>query len=319
MALTGFQFVTDTTPGAPVLSGTNGAGNAWLNWLLVTIGGWTRPFHDAATNQSVFQMPGGSQRYLYAAHASAISGLANLMTVRGSEGATGFAYSDLVDPFPTQAQIADTSSNWLISTSASAAARSYKAIVWESGVVVWIDCTGSNSWLLFAYCDPYVVYPSDTWATMLLQRNTTTNSANSTATPTTSTLSVTASYVIFCRSIDGLQKSSRGQLFGYGANLGQITNAPSMTSGYLSQPRHIPLWASCGGSTTTTPTANAILQRAALPNVRSPVHNGYGSLTEADFFTDSAYAPGCVLRPLRHTAIGAPVSLIQETNDWLPT
>lgn len=316
MAQVGWHFITQATPGAPPVAGTNGYGNDFMNWLLVTIGGWARIYHNAATFESVFQMPGGSQRCLYVCHNSAISGSAHRMVVRGCESATGYTYADLVDPFPLVSQVADSACNWLLSTAATTATRDVRAEVWESGVAVNFDVAGAGTgWQGAAFGDADPVYPSDNFSTFLVQRdstNTVVNTAPFTASTTTSASGSTK--VFFCRSIDGLQKSTRAAFVGSGS-IGSFSGAPAMDSGYLGQPRHKSIVMTCSGAQGTTPGANAIIERAFLPCFRQPLHNGLGSMTAADFFTDSGYAPGCVLRPLTTNA-GFTGAFFQETNDW---
>jgi hypothetical protein len=318
VALTGWSFITDQTPGAPPSNGVNGSGNDLMNWLLVTVGGWSRIFHDAATNQSVFQMPGGSQRCLYVCHDSSVSGDVRRMTVRGCESASGFDYADLVNPFPNTSQVADASSVWLMSSTTNAVARPYRAQVWESGVILMIDQDSNGNWASIGwYVDPFAIYPTDNFCTNLAIRNSTQvgGTNNATLSGLQSSLTSTGNpTVYFCRSIDGLVQSSAGRIICPSGQMGGIAGTPTLVQGYLGQPRHKPVMVSCHGSSTTTSGANAIFERAAIPGVRMPIHNGMGSLTADDFFTDSEYSPGCLLRPIGVPS--APFILSEETNTW---
>lgn len=320
MPLTGFDLVTSADVGAPTVSGTNGEGNALMNYILVTRGGWTRPYHDATTNQSVFRMPGGSQRYLYVAHSSTITGSATIMTARAAEDATGFGIGDLIDPFPTVAQVSAANQSVLISNTASSTTRAWRAIVWESGVELWIEAAGSpNGWNPFFYCDGIPRYSADTYATAISSRNSSSTAINVwTFAATASDINMNNSLnCFFCRSIDGLVKSTRARYYAQsGVNLGALSNAPTLTGAYNSTIHHAPLFMNCSGSASTTvDTTKGVIQRVAIPQFRVLMHNGLGSASIFDTFQDSAYSPGSIIRILGFTAPG----LVgwQEDNGWI--
>src|SRR5690606_4387776 len=130
MALPGFIKFDSGMAGAPILTGQNGSFNAVCNWIVGLVGG-TRIYHDGASNQSVFQWPGGHQQSFYVCHDSSLSGAAQRAIWRACESATGYAYADLVNPYPSVSQVADNASNVLCSTTANATARAYAGIAWE--------------------------------------------------------------------------------------------------------------------------------------------------------------------------------------------
>jgi hypothetical protein len=116
-------YVTYADVGAPVLSGTNGAGTAVFNWILNTTAGLTIAY--SGTNRSVVTMPDGSVLRYY--HDSAASGDARFMICRAAESAS--AVDTLAKPFPLTSQVADSVCNVLCSTTANSTARAWWAFV----------------------------------------------------------------------------------------------------------------------------------------------------------------------------------------------
>ena len=55
MAVTGLMLLTEASVGAPTLNSSDGSLNALINWACTTQGNWTREFHNAGTNESVFR------------------------------------------------------------------------------------------------------------------------------------------------------------------------------------------------------------------------------------------------------------------------
>ena len=91
--------LTEASSGAPRNSGTNGDLCVLLDWALVTNGGWS--IVQTAANARVYKPIGGNGFLLYVNHDSAVSGAAQLATVRGCESATAASEAGLVSPFPT--------------------------------------------------------------------------------------------------------------------------------------------------------------------------------------------------------------------------
>ena len=141
MAYSTFVHFKSTDSGAPALATTNGSGNTWLDWILVTKGGWTKIF--SGTNISVYQMPGGSGRVIRAVHDSTVSGSTGKMTVRAAASASGA--STLVQPFPLVATIADANSTWPI-----VAAAAYEGVVTESFVSIMM-ARAATTWTLWMF------------------------------------------------------------------------------------------------------------------------------------------------------------------------
>lgn len=62
MAAPGFEFFSSQDPGAPPLYGAAGRMIAVLDWVLVTKGGWSKPF--SGTNLAAYRSAGGNRFYL---------------------------------------------------------------------------------------------------------------------------------------------------------------------------------------------------------------------------------------------------------------
>ena len=141
MAFSTFVHFKSTDVGAPALATVNGSGITWLDWILVTKGGWAKIF--SATNIGVYQQPGGAGRVIRAVHDSTVSGSTAKMTVRGAGSATGA--STLVNPFPLPATIADANSTWSI-----VAGAAYEGIVTESSISVMV-ARAAGTWTLWNF------------------------------------------------------------------------------------------------------------------------------------------------------------------------
>lgn len=330
MPLNGFDLVTSADSGAPSLTGQNGSMNNVLNYILVTRGGWTRTHHDSTTNQSVFRMPAGSQRSIWVAHDSTISGGAQVATVRGCDSATSFDYASLIAPFPTVAQVTNGLSNWMASSSADSTVRAWRATVWESGVVFAVQAgtTAGYGWTVQWFQDPHVNNPTDTTATIIGNRRSNNNTNFGVVETAYDGNANTDGFNVnsnaknyFYSSIDGSVSSSCARpINGSSFGIGQYTNAPGITSGYLGRIVHTPVSVSCFG--TATVNAGAVagscqFSRCFIIGIRNPIHSNASGVTSDDFFTDSAYSPGSVLRPLFVSTNGSGV-LMEETNTWEP-
>lgn len=324
MALPGFIKFDSGMAGAPTLTGQNGSFNAVCNWIIGLVGG-TRTYHDGASNQSVFQFPGGHQQSFYVCHDSSLSGAATRAIWRACESATGYAYADLVNPYPSVLQVADNACNILCSTSANATARAYAGIAWEGGLAITVQADGTW-WLPPMYIgDAIPLYSGDVYASICSVRNSNSNNilvSSASNGGSSSMLHGTSNYW-FRRSIDGVvvSTSASHSPTNAGSGLGTINNGPTLSGGYNGNVIHRPLILSCSGAPVSGAGSGAIdttrnvFARAAVPNIRVPMCNGPGTYTHADFLTDSAYSPGCVLRPYFSGSSNAGV-LLEETDTW---
>lgn len=322
MALPGFIKFDSGMAGAPTLTGQNGSFNAVCNWIIGLVGG-TRTYHDGASNQSVFRWPGGHQQSFYVCHDSSLSGADQRAIWRACESATGYTYADLVNPYPSASQVADNASNVLCSTQANATARAYAGIAWEGGMAITIQADGTW-WLPPMYIgDAIPLYSGDVYTSICSVRGA--NNNGITASPASnggnaSMLGGSSQYW-FRRSIDGVAVSTSASHGPTNANnaLGNISGGPTLSGGYNGNIIHRPLILSCSGSSvgTNPDKARNVFARAAIPNIRVPMCAGPGSYTHADFLTDSAYSPGCVLRPYFTSSVSAGV-LLEETDTWKP-
>jgi hypothetical protein len=322
MALPGFIKFDSSMVGAPTMTGQNGSFNAVCNWIVGLVGG-TRTYHDGTTNQSVFQWPGGHQQSFYVCHDSSLSGGAQRAIWRACDSATGYTYADLVNPYPSVSQVADNACNVLCSTAANATARAYAGIAWEGGMAITIQADGTW-WLAPMYIgDAIPLYSGDVYASICSVRNSTGN--NVAVSPAgqggNSNMLFGSSNYWFRRSIDGVVVSTSASHSPTTASngLGVIPNGPTLSGGYNGNIIHRPLILSCSGSTAAggIDTSRNVFARAAIPNIRAPMCNSPGTYTHADFLTDSAYSPGCVLRPY-FSASNNNGALLEETDTWKP-
>lgn len=289
-------YLTDASPGAPVLSGTNGALNAVLDWALVQ-NGWA--IERTGANARVYRPGSGNRNRLYVAHDSAISSAATLATVRGCEDAN--SVTALVDPFPTVAQTANNQATVCVSSQAGSTARPYRILLTPTFLLMAIGTTSMNTsgWDLLLFGDLVATDAADAYATVcLVGANASTNIVSRSMSAVVLPSPAASSRLYWCRSIDGAIKSTTGCLHGsYGASaspgqLGFVQNTPVMRAGYGNRIVREKLGANCTGSSTNTPGALAVSRRAWVPNLWNPVHSGVGSITTDDVFTDTAYAAG---------------------------
>lgn len=313
-------FLTSASPGAPVLSASNGSLCEVLDWALLQ-NGWTIAY--TATNARVYRPGAGHRRYLFVAHDSALSGDARLATIRGCEGATGASEASLVDPFPRIADLSATSSSLLIS-SAAGATRSYEIVVGVDFVIVAVSAQGSNAqgWDFCFFGDAPPSIPGDQWNTVVhVGSSTTTSGTTGRAMGSAFSPGLTANAKTFwCRSIDGSIKSSQGCLYASvtssPSSAMSTIGAPIMRGGYQNRIVREYIGITDIASQTTTAGVLAISRRAWLPHLWHPMHSTLGSVTANDTFSDSAYHPSARFHVI---PASSGVALILETTDtWSP-
>lgn len=286
---TSFLHLTQASSGATRNSGTNGDLNALLNWALPQAG-WTRTFDNAGTNESVFKPPSGIRNSLYVRHNSTASGNAGLSVIRGCEGATN--YNALVDPFPQVAQVADTSSNWLISSSASTSPRNFHIYVWETGVIYFSQYTNTtDAWEWGGFLDGWSRFTTDAYNTTAIVRNSASLGTTIITQATASSFTgANPACIYFMRDVAGVIKSSRGLMDGRGTTLGSVAGSAAIRAGFGNQVERSKLCIHDSSSTSAT-LGVIVLGRTCLPNMWSPVHAGLSGVGELDLLTDTAYDP----------------------------
>jgi hypothetical protein len=315
MALPVFTYFNSNMVGAPALSGQNGTYNAVMDWVMVTLGGHTRVYHDGASNQSVYKFVGGGEQYMYVCHNSAISGEQRKVAVRMAEGATGYTYSDLSGPYPTQSQKSDADASFLVSTSAISppVARYYEGFVGEGTLIFCTQADGTNFHTGY-WGDTLPTDPVDAYAQVAYVRtgNVSMNAGFGTGT------AYASQQLFWRRSRDGTVASTSARLSVNSAyTIGGVAFFPSASSVWDGAIAHEALAVDCAGQQSNSNTADAIkatAKRGWLYNLRTPLVNGIGTYSPGDVFTDGSYAPGCELM-LSFSQSGVGV-LFQRTNDW---
>ena len=307
-------FLTEASPGAPALSGTNGALCAVLDWALAQKG-WAVEY--TATNARVYRAASGNRHRLSVRHDSALSGSAALATVRGCESAT--SATSLTDPFPTSSQLADNAATWLCSEAASTATRQFRMVVADTWFILRVKHGSADNWATNVFGDMPKTRSEDVWNTLCTSHGTGGITFAAGLMVNIITAGPAANSVIFwARSIDGSIKSTRGMLVGSGANSmpGALSNFPSARAGYGNRIERECIAVGCCGGSAAISTTLSILKRGFLPNSWFALHADRGGLTSTDTHTDTAYAAGSVFRVIPSSTSG--FHLIEETDTWSP-
>ncbi len=306
-----FIVLTQASASAPAMEGVNGAMNAVLNFCLThssLTNPWVRDHNDAGSFTSIWRAANGNRFPLYCRHDSAVSGGAQRAVVRGCESAA--AYNSRTDEFPTAAQVADTSANWLASSTADGTDRNWTAIVTDTWIRLWVKFNGTN-WEMHFYGDVARSDTSDAYNTVCISRNSTGTTQVLSNMSTDNTVA-TQSKVFWARDIAGGVKSSRGSVQCSGTALGTVTSAATYKTGYLSRIMREKIALGCIGSSTTTPGTTAQVRRGWLPNLWQPQHGSTGAVVDQDTATDSAYSGSALFRFYVPTGTS---SLIEEESD----
>lgn len=303
--------LSELTPGAPVLSGTNGTLCSLLDWGLLQ-NGWAIEY--TATNSRIYRAGSGNRHRLSVRHDSAISGSAALATVRGCENAS--SPSALTDPFPTVAQAIDGNACWLVSDTVSAAARTFRLLVSPLWMILAVKSGGADNWDVQFFGDVPKTYAEDAWNTICTSRSAAGLGFNSSFIAEILSIGFFAGLKIFwARGIDGGAKSVRGFLSNTAlGTIGQMTAAPAARAGYGNRiVREKIAISDCGGSGAVV-SALAVARRGWLPNIWAPIHGGAGGMTTADTHTDTDYAAGSLFRII--LASGTAFVLLEESDTW---
>lgn len=307
-------FLTQDSPGAPVLSGTNGALCAVLDWALAQKG-WAIEY--SAANARVYRAASGNRMRLSVRHDSAVSGNAGLATVRGCESATSAV--DLVDPFPTVAQLANANATWVCSEAASSAARQYRLTVAATWFVLRVRHGTSEHWETQVFGDMPKARSEDAWNTVCTARGSGGVIFNL-GIMMSGTVSAPAinNCIYWVRSIDGSIKSTKGMMVAAGAGNppGSLPSFAPARSGYGNRMERERLTLGCSGGATVVSAALYIYRRGWVPNTWLPLHSGPNGMTSGDTHTDSAYAAGSVFRTIPTYTMG--FHLAEETDTWSP-
>lgn len=314
-------FLTNSSPGAPTLNGVNGALCNVLDWALVQ-NGWSIEY--TATNRRIYRAGTGLRHRIFVAHDSAVSGNVNSATVRGCENATAANESNLIDPFPTVAQVANGPSSWLITdANVPTTARNYIIVVGTTFFIMFIKLGASTPqyWDMNFFGEMPKNFAADTWNTVITVRNNTTiaNSTGWIGGAVTSSRVFASSLMYFARSIDGSVKSTRGSLvcLASSSGLGFISGLPAPRAGYGNTIVREKVALGCAGSTTTSSdTALLVNRRCWLPNIYNPMHSGSGTLDDTYTFVDSAYNPVASFQTIAGLSGSSGMVILETTDTW---
>jgi hypothetical protein len=311
-----FVHYTEASGGLPNsgrLSGTNGDLVGILDVVLVAAG-WAIEF--TTTNKRVYRPATGNRFRLWVQDDSAVSGAATLATVRGCEGAS--SATSVTDPFPTVAQIADGSANWLKSSAAGTTARNFDIWASDTWVIYAVNFSGTaNIWEWHFFGDVPSLYSGDVYNTVCFTRNAA-SGGSAAMYSCCNGLATGLNRAFFTRSYDGTVKSTQCTVYGGIALIGGNTNgyaaAQSGPSGKVDKEKII---LACNGSQSTTVAAATMLpRRALLPNLWAPLHGGYGSLNVRDTWADPSYLAGAATFQHFSTTANSAFIIVETTNTW---
>ena len=306
--------LTEASSGAPRNSGTNGDLCVLLDWALVTNGGWS--IVQTAANARVYKPIGGNGFLLYVNHDSAVSGAAQLATVRGCETATAASEAGVVNPFPTIAEIAATSATWLVSSLASTVTRNFDIYVTSTFVIYISNINGTTINDIQMWGDISPTLAGDIYNTVCSSRNGTGTTTAVGYTCTNSGVVQGTLHLWMCRSYDGTVKSTTASIVNQGgANLGAV-NATSAAflgaTGLIDRQKCQVL--DTGATTTTFATAKGVVNRGWIPNLWNPVHASNGTVNNRDTFTDTSYNGSAVF--VNHMTVSTGWAIVENSNTW---
>lgn len=317
-------FLTSSDVGAPTLSGVNGALCNVLDWALVQ-NGWSIEY--TATNRRIYRAGVGLRHRVFVAHDSAVSGSVNSATVRGCENATAANEANLIDPFPTLAQMTSANATWLINdANTPLSARQYIIVVGTTFFQMYTRLSisaATQSWEMTLFGELPKTHAADTWNTVVTVRGSSSISASGSlmSAGCTSQRAFPSNFVYWARSIDGSVKSTRGSFVctaGSGA-FGVISGMPAARAGYGNALVREKVALGCGGSVSTTfDGALLVNRRAWVPNVYNPLHSNNGSLDDTFTFTDSAYNPSAQFQTIASLAGSSGMLILERTDTWSP-
>lgn len=305
--------LTNSSPGATRNAGTNGDLCTLLDWALPQAG-WAIEY--TATNARVYRPGTGNRFRLHVRHDSAVSGAAQRALVRGCENASSATV--LTDPFPLAAQVGDTASNWLVSSTADTTDRPFVIYLTETFVYYFSKFSSTaETWEMGFFGDPS---PSltDPWGTVCSVRATASNglAANQGIQQLVSgNLSSLTAGLWWCRDITGATKSSTGILHASGTQLGVVANTPTARAGYGNRIYREYVGVSDRASTTTTASSLGLVKRGWMPNMWSGLHTTRGTVSDADSFTDTAYNALATFRI--HPAALGPWVIMEDSDTWV--
>lgn len=317
MAILSFNESSVGAPNSGRISGTAGDFYAMIKWAAPQ-NSWALEYDDPINFRCVLRPAVGNRFRMYVDDSAATSGSACLTIVRGCENASGTTYATLVDPFPTVAQVADTSANWIKSSVVGTTARLFDLLIAETWIKFAVKWSGTNElWELHEFGDFAPALAGDSYNTLCTVRNNSATGGNGMWWNWIASSSTAAtSQVFIARSYDGTVKSVRGGIAGkyLQTNLGLLGSGVSAalqgpTTGIDTELCSI---IDNGSNTGTGSATTALPKRGWWPNLLSPQHNGAGTLTERYTYAETPYmASGMAV------IAGTRFAVVQTSDDWV--
>ena len=303
-----WSILDENTAGAPSLVSANGSLTSLLRWALPILG-WTVEFGPTGNN-AVFRGGAGNRLRLHVRHDSSISGNASLAYVRGAHTATSATAVD--SPFPTAAQVPNTSSSWRTGKADNSTDPSRFVIAGNNQFFHYFTHKPSYGWEWQFFGLVPTDVPNNYETVIRVRNDTTYYSSTSLGTPGSPNPSYD-SKTFWARGINATTVSVHGILDLPSAAVGRVGNTPLMQGGYQNRILREKIAVHDFGSVNTTPGVLCIPKRGWLPNVWNPIHSGLGgAMSDGDTFTDSVYNPAASFRVLDAPSSG---TLILETTD----
>jgi len=314
MAFTNFGYFNQSSGGAPTLSGTAGDLYTLIRYACLTISNWASLFTTGSPTFATVLQPaaGGALPVITVQDNATTSGDARLATVRLAESASSStAYTD---PTPTVAQVSNAAANWMKSTIASATTRDYHCAVWETGLLLAVKVAGNiDQWEIYfiGKCFQLLSSVQDPYPWALFTRNSSLFTITILNGQNTSAASIVAASgkLFFMRNAQGTIKSEQGNVDGNtGNSFGNCPGTAAAGGAYLSSVNYKKTLLSAGGSATTTPGAQPIVQRLCVPQLYAGMHSGYSGITETDNINNGSHT----LQLLRASTS---IAVIMETSN----
>lgn len=316
--------VTEATVGAPNsgrMSGTAGDLYAMLKYAL-PLNGWAVEYDDPTNFGAVFRPGTGNRFRLFVLDNATASGDARLALVRGCENASAATTAGIIDPFPTVAKIANTSSNWMKSTAANTTANAFNLYVGTTWLILAVNVSNTtNIWELGIFGDWPAALSGDSYNTVCAIRALTSATAPSPNGVWGAVNGITGntSYS-WARDYSGTVKATSGGISSQASGSFGLGGGTAALAGPSTGIDRCKMVSMDTGTITISPSASlGLAQRGYVPNLWLPLHAGRGTVNSRDTFTDTSYSASatfCCFCIGNSTSSG--FVIVEETDTWSP-
>lgn len=315
-------LVKSTDVGAPALNSVNGGFITVVDYVLVTVAGYSKIY--SGTNKGIYIPPNGLGYSIRFVHDTGVSGTANGVGVRGVESASDV--DTLVNPYPSVAQVGNTLSIWPIGSNTTGS-RDYFFLVSDgasTGIPPFIyygpDASISACSSLYFWGDVSPQEAGDNYCSVITIRNSLMSNGISNSLTMNNCVQVANTPKLYwARSRDGALVGSLGAMneIGSTGGLAQTPLSPHPdTGGIIKRKTSIcDIYATSG----TTPGASFHMNRGWLPNFWSCVSAGGSTAYNLyDLFEDGNYDPTATFMyiPSGVATSSAYTTILEITTTW---